>query len=137
MVVQHTPLTARSSHWENTTVQVGTTILNINSEQPQRLQKFYSEVVGLPAQEGMGEGALNAGGAILVFDGHSEVHGDAADPQRHLLNFMIDDLADEQARLESQGVKFIRTAGKEYWGGVISTFLDPDGNYCQLIEYKP
>ena len=45
--------------------------------------------------------------------------------------------AAEQSRLEEQGVKFIRTAGKEYWGGVISTFLDPDGNYCQLVQYKP
>ena len=35
------------------------------------------------------------------------------------------------------GVTFIRTAGKEEWGGVISTFLDPDGNYVQIIEYKP
>ena len=54
-----------------------------------------------------------------------------------LLNFMVDDLAAEQKRLEAQGVKFIRTAGKEYWGGVISTFVDPDGNYPQLIEFKP
>lgn len=118
-------------------MNVGSFILNLNSEQPQRLQKFYAEVVGLSPQENMGEGALNAGGAILVFDGHSEVSGPAREPQRHLVNFMIDDLSSEQSRLEAQGVKFIRTAGREYWGGVISTFLDPDGNYCQLIEYKP
>lgn len=54
-----------------------------------------------------------------------------------LIDFFVDDLKAEQARLESRGVKFIRKEGKEYWGGVISTFLDPDGNYCQLIEYKP
>jgi predicted enzyme related to lactoylglutathione lyase len=53
-----------------------------------------------------------------------------------LLDFFVDDLAAEQKRLEAAGVKFIRTAGKEPWGGVISTFLDPDGNYCQLIEFK-
>lgn len=118
-------------------MQVGSFILNLTSEQPQRLQKFYSEVVGLPAQEGMGEGALNAGGAVLVFDNHSDVSGSAKEPARHLVNFMINDLASEQSRLESQGVKFIRTAGREEWGGIISTFLDPDGNYCQLLEYKP
>lgn len=32
---------------------------------------------------------------------------------------------------------FIRTAGREPWGGVISTFADADGNYCQLIEFRP
>ena len=54
-----------------------------------------------------------------------------------LINFFVDDLAAEQARLEGLGVKFIRTAGREEWGGVISTFLDPDGNYCQLIQFRP
>jgi predicted enzyme related to lactoylglutathione lyase len=54
-----------------------------------------------------------------------------------LVNFFVDDLQAEQSRLEGQGVRFIRTAGREEWGGVISTFLDPDGNYCQLIEYRP
>lgn len=49
----------------------------------------------------------------------------------------VADLQSEQARLEKSGVKFIRNAEREYWGGVISTFLDPDGNYCQLIEFKP
>jgi predicted enzyme related to lactoylglutathione lyase len=54
-----------------------------------------------------------------------------------LINFFVDDLAAEQKRLKDQGVKFIREEGKEYWGGSISTFLDPDGNYCQLIQYQP
>jgi predicted enzyme related to lactoylglutathione lyase len=34
-------------------------------------------------------------------------------------------------------VKFIREKGTEYWGGVISTFNDPDGNTIQLMEFKP
>jgi len=72
-----------------------------------------------------------------IIDGHSEIHGPTKEPPRVLLNLMVDDLAAEQSRLEGQGVRFIRTAGREYWGGVISTFLDPDGNYIQLIEYKP
>ena len=54
-----------------------------------------------------------------------------------LIDFFVEDIAAEQARLKSHGVKFIREEGKEHWGGVISTFLDPDGNYCQLIQYKP
>ena len=32
------------------------------------------------------------------------------------------------------GVEFVRRGGKEPWGGRISTFLHPDGNYYQLIE---
>jgi predicted enzyme related to lactoylglutathione lyase len=49
----------------------------------------------------------------------------------------VEDVAAEQARLEAQGVEFIRKQGREYWGGIISTFLDPDGNYAQILEYRP
>ena len=40
-------------------------------------------------------------------------------------------------QLEAKDVNLIRSAAREEWGGVISTFLDPDGNYCQLIEFRP
>ena len=111
--------------------------LNITSEQPNALIAFYRDVVGLPTDPDLGDWAFKVGGAHLVIDGHSEVHGRAKEPQRYLINFTVDDLAAEQQRLESQGVTFIRRAGREEWGGIISTFLDPDGNYCQIIEYKP
>jgi len=52
-----------------------------------------------------------------------------------LVDLVVDDVAAEQARLEGQGVSFIRSQGKEEWGGTISTFADPDGNYCQLVQY--
>ena len=118
-------------------MKVNTLFVNLTSEDPQRLMKFYSDVVGLPKKPEMGEGALDAGGATLGFDGHSETKGSTKEPTRVLIDLFVDDVAAEQSRLEARGVKFIRSAGKEYWGGVISTFLDPDGNYCQIIEYKP
>lgn len=116
---------------------VSSFLINITSEQPERLTKFYADVVGLPRNPDMGESAFMAGPTPFLIDGHSDVHGPAKEPQRALLDFFVDDLAAEQKRLEGLGVKFIRTAGKEEWGGTISTFLDPDGNYCQIIEYKP
>jgi predicted enzyme related to lactoylglutathione lyase len=112
-------------------------ILNITSEDPKRLGDFYRDVVQLEPAEA-GEHAFSVGnGAIFIIDGHSETKGAAKEPHRALINFMVDDLAAEQARLEARGVEFIRKAGREYWGGVISTFLDPDGNYAQLMEFKP
>jgi predicted enzyme related to lactoylglutathione lyase len=92
-------------------------------------------VVGLPLNE-RGDGFSVAGAEILI-DGHSETTGQAKDPQRFLVNMFVEDLAAEQARLEAQGVEFIRKQGREYWGGIISTFLDPDGNYAQILEYRP
>lgn len=113
-------------------------IVNVTSEDPARLKKFYAETVGLPPNSTVGDGAFEImPGSSFIIDGHSEVHGPAKEPARMLINFFVEDLAAEQARLKSKGVKFIREEGKEYWGGTISTFLDPDGNYCQLIEYRP
>ncbi len=118
-------------------MEVSQFIINVTSENPDRLKQFYGDVIGLPRNPDMGEGAFMAGSTPFLVDGHSSVHGPAKEPARMLLNFFVADLAAEQKRLEAAGVKFIRTAGREEWGGVISTCLDPDGNYVQLIEFKP
>jgi predicted enzyme related to lactoylglutathione lyase len=117
-------------------MQVQSLVLNVTSEHPQELAAFYRDVVGLAPNPQIGETAFDAGGTAFLIDGHSETKGTAKEPQRVLVNFFVDDLAAEQQRLEGQGVRFIRSAGREEWGGVISTFVDPDGNYCQLIEFK-
>jgi hypothetical protein len=119
-------------------MQVNQVILNINSEQPQELLRFYLDTVGLPRHPDPNrESTLLAGPLELVFDSHSNVSGKSLQPERLLLNLFVDSVEEEQARIEGHGVAFIRSAGREEWGGVISTFLDPDGNYCQLIEFKP
>ena len=111
--------------------------INVTSEDPERLKGFYRDVIGLKPTPEMGDGAFDAAGTAFFVDGHSETKGATKEPQRVLINFFVDDLAAEQKRLEGKGVKFIRSGGKEEWGGTISTFLDPDGNYCQLLEFTP
>ena len=118
-------------------MKVNSCVVNVTSEDPARLTAFYRDVVALTPNPSFGEFAFDAGGTPFLIDGHSESKGATKEPQRVLINFFVDDLAAEQKRLEKRGVEFIRSAGKEEWGGVISTFLDPDGNYCQLIEFKP
>jgi predicted enzyme related to lactoylglutathione lyase len=119
-------------------MNVSQCIVNINSEDPERLIAFYRDVVGLPRHPDPNrESTYMAGATEIVFDSHSAVHGRASQPERILLNFFVDDIAAEEKRIEAAGVEFIRKQGREYWGGVISTFVDPDGNYCQLIEFRP
>ena len=112
-------------------------IINLTSDNPDRLRAFYRDTIGLVPNPEMGDAMAVMPGVNIAIDGHSDTHGIAKEPQRLLIDFFVDDLQAEQARLEGRGVEFIRKAGREYWGGVISTFLDPDGNYCQLIEYRP
>jgi predicted enzyme related to lactoylglutathione lyase len=119
-------------------MQVTQFILNVTSDDPERLGEFYRNVVQLEPNPQVGEHAFKIGeGATFIIDGHSETKGKAKEPHRVLIDFMVDDIAAEEARLEAEGVTFIRKQGREYWGGVISTFLDPDGNYAQLMEFKP
>jgi predicted enzyme related to lactoylglutathione lyase len=113
-------------------------LLNLTSEDRDRLMAFYRDTVGLPPQEGMEEFALQLPqGASLAFDGHSETHGRTKEPSRVLINLFVEDINESQAELEAKGVKFFRNKGVEYWGGIISSFEDPDGNYVQLIQFDP
>ena len=109
--------------------------MNITSDRPGELFKFYRDVVALPTAPGYGP-AVRAAGAIITFNRHSEVRGGAKEPQRHFTSLKVEDISAEQARIEAQGVSFIRRKGREHWGGIISTFLDPDGNYIQLLQYN-
>ena len=117
-------------------MQVNGFMVQLTSEDPDRLFNFYKDVVGLTVAEGMGDRAFNLGSATLSIDSHSETHGQAAEPHRRWVNFFVDDVQAERERLEAAGVPFIRKEGREYWGGVISTFVDPDGNYGQVIEVR-
>ena len=112
--------------------------LQLASENPQRLGAFYRDVVQLPVQPEFGDHAFALGpaGTLFVVD-HSQVAGPTREPARAIIDLHLEGLDDEQARLEAAGVSFARSKGVEYWGGVISTFNDPDGNLVQLIEFRP
>ena len=110
-------------------------ILNITSEQPEALHSFYEDVIGLEMDPVSG-GFIIGESALFSIAGHSETHGRTKEPSRFLFSFQVPDAKAERERLEAQGVQFIRNEGREYWGGVFSTFIDPDGNYGQLMEFR-
>lgn len=122
-------------------MNVSSSFVNITSEQPAALFAFYRDVVGLQVNPNMGEHSFDIGGtpgvATLGIDGHSETNGETKEPSRVLLSLFVDDAKSERERMEKAGVTFVRKEGREEWGGVISTFLDPDGNYCQVIQFDP
>ena len=101
------------------------------------MRPFYRDVVGLSDDFPHLGNPFMAGPCSIYLPTHDDVRGPAKEPARILLNFFVEDLAAEQKRIEAKGVTFLRSAGREYWGGVISTFADPDGNLLQLIEFKP
>jgi predicted enzyme related to lactoylglutathione lyase len=109
----------------------------VHSERPERLIEFYKDVVGLPPHFDVAPGAFSAGSesfVVLIVEPHTEVNGEAIQPQRVMLNFVVDDAIAEQRQLKTRGVPFVRDATEEPGVGMFATFRDPDGNYCQLIE---
>src|SRR5687767_4871345 len=101
--------------------------IQLSSSDPDALKDFYRNIVGL--EEDPVVGGFKVNGGHLLIAGHSEITGPNKEPARFLINFFVADIDSEQARLEGHGITFLRDKGHEYWGGVISTFTDPDGNY--------
>lgn len=119
-------------------MNVNSISIQLASQDPTALFAFYRDVVQLPLETDMGEHALKLGGGNVLFVvDHSQVAGPTREPARVILDLHVDTLDAEQARLEAAGVNFVRRKGVEYWGGVISTFNDPDGNIVQMIEFRP
>ena len=64
---------------------------------------------------------------------HSEVKGQATEPQRVILNLETEDVRSEFDRIKSTGATVIKEP-YELEGMWIATFADPDGNYFQLMS---
>ena len=111
-----------------------------HSEDPLALVRFYHEILGLRPNFGGEDGAEFQLGALRIgIWQHSEMHGPAKDPDRIILNFLVDDCVAAYENLKSKGVEFMKPPSDEDWGGRVArlaTFRDPDGNLLQLLEFR-
>ncbi len=109
----------------------------IGSMQPKVLAKLYEKVFGKKAdwQEGNWYGR-QVGGTHLTIGEHSEVKGQAKEPQRIIINLETEDVKGEFERIKKAGAKVIKEPYNpgEAPGMLIATFADPDGNYFQLMS---
>jgi predicted enzyme related to lactoylglutathione lyase len=115
----------------------GLRVSSIWSEDLTKLLPFYRDILGLKVgMEAPGFVVLgDPGGAALALGTHSEVHGKAADPARHIVGFDSDDVKADAARLKTAGVEFVEEPTKMPNGGWIATFKDPEGNLVQLLQF--
>jgi predicted enzyme related to lactoylglutathione lyase len=113
---------------------------SIWSEDVNNLLPFYRDVLGLKVvMESPGYaivGSDSADAPALLLGTHSEVHGRNADPARHMVAFISDDLAADWQRLKEAGIEFIEDP-TDYDGMSIATLEDPEGNYVQLFQTRP
>jgi predicted enzyme related to lactoylglutathione lyase len=114
--------------------ELNLTNIMIGSPQPEVLGEFYARVLDRPAdmkEEGWYSWRLGAGS--LSIGGHSEVKGEAKEPQRVILNFETKDVKEEFERIKASGATVVKDP-YELQGMWIATFSDPDGNYFQLMS---
>jgi len=115
----------------------GLRISTIWSEDLTKLLPFYRDVLGMPVgMETPGFVILgDPNGVAVALGTHSEVHGKAKEPQRHIVGLETDDIKAEYARLKGAGVEFLEEpqgAGQV----LFATLRDPEGNLLQLLQYK-
>ncbi len=109
----------------------------IGSRQPKVLAELYAKVFGKKAD--MMEDnwyGWQIGKTYLTIGEHSEVKGNAKEPQRIILNLETEKVKEEFERIKSAGAKVIKEPYEmgEMEGMWIATLADPDGNYFQLMS---
>lgn len=116
----------------------------LGSANATKLAKFYREVVGLKQTMDFDMGENNEKGFEFAIKGstglyimdHSEVKGNNKNPERIILNFEVDDIEKEVKRLKRAKAKVKQDIYHLQGYGLVATFVDPDGNFFQLVQVK-
>ncbi len=109
------------------------------SEDIGNLLPFYRDVVGLRAGIGTPEFVVfgDQTAPALAIGTHSEVHGRTAEPARHMVGLITNDIQGDSSRLKAAGVRFIEEPNDQGGGFWLATFEDPEGNLIQLFQMGP
>jgi predicted enzyme related to lactoylglutathione lyase len=107
------------------------------------LARFYEAVTGLASVGSDEYVELRLAGATLSISSHSAVKlcgGDIAVPSMNrtvILDFEVEDVDAERARLESTVVDWVLEPTTRPWGSRSALFRDPDGNLVNLFARTP
>ena len=114
----------------------------LGSRAPHRAAAWYRRALGLADPDANadsvtsrngGDEVLQAGDVELLITYRSHVATAAAEPNRLVLNFVVDDILEVEARLVAMEAIWVRELERTRWG-IIGTVLDLDGNYVQIVQ---
>jgi predicted enzyme related to lactoylglutathione lyase len=106
----------------------------LGSTDPDRLRDWYRRAFEPQSvQEGV---VLDYGTFGLLVEHRDDVAPANPEPGRFIVNFHVDDAAAAAKHLDDLGVTWLVEV-EEREHGWFGTFLDPDGNYAQIIQFKP
>lgn len=96
---------------------------------------FYTALLG-DAVRSRRDGFVNFewGDLRLTVTLHDAIAGRSSEPERVMVNLLVDDALAAEQEARELGAPVVRPASDEAWGGTICTIRDPDGNYVQFMQ---
>ncbi len=104
----------------------------LGTTRPTELRDWYRKALA-PGHEG--DGPFDLGGFLLIIEQRDDVEAKNNEPGRMILNFHVDDFDAVAAQLRAADVDWLVPVSDRP-GGIFGTFVDPDGNYLQIIQLK-
>jgi predicted enzyme related to lactoylglutathione lyase len=101
-----------------------------------RAVAFYSDVLGLPLVRRSGDAWAEFDGGTIRLALHGVREGQPVPLGGATAVFEVDDLDEARRTLEGRGVAFDQHVGEVEGYARFASFLDPDANTLQLIEYR-
>lgn len=107
-----------------------------------RACEFYGHTLGLPVKfkdASMGWAEFDVGGPSLVLErvGDDGVEGRSLAKRFLGILLQVDDTSATYQKLQERGVQFTAPPKKQYWGGTLAHFKDPEGNILTLLGLSP
>lgn len=110
---------------------LGYSIVIATPDNDEAMSKFYTDILGFVKNE---FGGYEKHGLTLYFDRHSKAAKTNPEAFRHMLTLQVPDIKVVYADLKEKGLTFVREIESEDWGGQFATFVDPDGNFVQIVQ---
>jgi len=111
------------------------TYIRIGVSDFQKAEDFYVNIMGLPVISKNVEDEyilFNLTGITLIVEKSGE--NDELCPCRYLgISLKVRDIFEIYQSFTELGVKFSHPPEKQYWGGYLTEFQDPDGNIWTLL----
>jgi catechol 2,3-dioxygenase-like lactoylglutathione lyase family enzyme len=101
-----------------------------------RAAAFYADVLGLPLVRRSGDAWVEFDGGPIRVALHGVHEGETVATGGATAVFEVDDLDEAVAALKGKGVAFDQHVGEVEGFARFASFLDPDENTLQLIEYR-
>lgn len=110
--------------------------LMVGTGQIEAMSRFYGPTLGLERVARFRDPVFVAAGGFIRLLDHSQIDGPTEEPARMQINLFVDDVEAEFARViaADPSIQVQRPPEREAWGGLVTTLLDPDGNFVQLLE---